>query len=71
VLSVVLPNSAEMGLFRDESLVLMRINYIFLGNQLWNKLASSFPLLLELLTTLCSCCVNAKDKLVFLISLGK
>jgi hypothetical protein len=71
VLSVVLPHSAEVRLLRDEALVLVRVDHILLGDQLGDKLASSFPLLLELLTTLSSGSVNTEDKLVFLISVGE
>ena len=55
MLSVVLPDSAEVGLFREERLRLMGVNHILLGDELGNELASGLPLLLELLTTLCSC----------------
>lgn len=71
MVSVMLPYSAEVGLLRDEALVLMRVNHILLGDQLGDELASGFPLLLELLTTLSCGGVNTKDKLVLLISIGK
>lgn len=71
MLSVVLPHSAEVGLLREEALVLMGIDHILLGDQLGDELASGLPLLLELLTTLSSGGVNAEHKLVLLISLSE
>jgi hypothetical protein len=64
-----LPHSAEVRLLRDKALVFMGINHVLLWDELWNKLASGLPLLLELLTTLSSSGVNAENKLVLLISL--
>ena len=71
MLSVVLPNSAEVGLIRDLTLLLMRIDHILLGDKLGNELASGFPLLLELLTTLWGGGVNAEDEFVLLISVSE
>jgi hypothetical protein len=71
VLSVVLPHSAEVGLLSDETLVLMGVDHIFLGDQLGDKLASGLPLLLELLTTLWGGGVNTEDEFVLLIGMGE
>lgn len=49
----------------------MGINHILLGDHLRNELASSFPLLLELLTTLWGGGVHAEDEFVLLISGGE
>jgi hypothetical protein len=58
-------------LFRNLTLLLMRINHILLGDELGNKLASGFPFLLELLTTLWGGGVNAEDEFVLLISVSE
>lgn len=71
MLSVVLPDSAEVGLLRENRLLLMGVNHILLGDELRNELTSGFPLLLELLTTLWGGGVNAEDEFVLLISVSK
>jgi hypothetical protein len=71
VVSVVLPDSHEVRLVRDEGLVLMGVNHILLGDQLGDKLASGFPLFLELLTTLWGGSVNAENESVLLISVSE
>jgi len=71
VLSVVLPDSAEVGLLRENRLLLMWVNHILLRDELRNELASGFPLLLELLTTLWGGGVNAEDEFVLLISVSE
>ncbi len=69
VLSVVLPHSAEVRLFRDEALVLVWVHHVLLGEELRYELASGLPLLLELLTALWGSGVNAENELVLLVSL--
>lgn len=71
MISVVLPHSAEVGLVREEALVLVGVDHILLGDELGDKLAGGLPLLLELLTALWGGGVNAEDKLVFLISMSE
>ena len=71
MLSVVLPDSAEVGLFREERLRLMGVNHILLGDELGNELASGLPLLLELLTTLWGGGVDAEHEFVLLISVSE
>lgn len=71
VITVVLPHSSEVRLIRDESLVLMGIDHILLGDELGDELAGGFPLLLELLTALWGSGVNTEHESVFLISLGE
>ena len=71
MLSVVLPHSAEVRLFRDIALLFMRVNHILLRDELRYKLAGGFPLLLELLTTLWGSSVNAEDEFVLLISMSE
>jgi len=69
VVTVVLPYSAEMRLLREEALVLMGIDHVFLGEQLWYKLASGLPLLLEFFTTFWGSGVDAEDESVLLVSM--
>jgi hypothetical protein len=71
VLSVVLPHSAEVRLFREIALLLMRVYHILLGDELGNELAGGLPLLLELLTALWGSCVNTENELMFLISVSE
>ena len=71
MLSVVLPNSAEVRLVGEEALVLVRVDHVFLGDQLGYELASGFPLLLELFTALWGGGVNAEDESVLLISVSE
>lgn len=71
VLSVVLPHSAEVGLLREVSLVLVGVDHILLGDKLGYELACGLPLLLELLTALRGGGVNTEDKLVLLVSMGE
>jgi hypothetical protein len=49
----------------------MGVNHILFGDELRNELASGFPLLLELLTTLWGGSVNAEDEFVLLISFSE
>ena len=69
--SVVLPNSTEVGLFSKNRLRLMGVNHILLRDELRYELASGFPLLLELLTTLWGSGVDAEDEFVLLISVSE
>jgi hypothetical protein len=71
VFSVVLPNSTEVGLFSKNRLRLMGVNHILLRDELRYELASGFPLLLELLTTLWGSGVDAEDEFVLLISVSE
>lgn len=71
MLSVVLPDSAEVGLIRNEALLLVRKNHIFLRDEFRDELTSCLPFFLELLTTLWGSGINTEDKLVILISVGE
>ena len=69
--SVVLPHSTEMGLLRDEALMLMGVDHVLLGEELGDELASGLPFLLELLTALWGGGVNAEDELVLLVGVSE
>ena len=71
MLSVVLPNSAEVRLLGEVALVLMGVNHVLLGDQLGYELASGLPLLLELLTALWGGGVDAEHEFVLLIGVGE
>lgn len=71
VFSVVLPHSSEVGLVRDISLLFMGIDHILLGDHLRDKLASSFPFLLELFSAFWCSGVHTKNEFVILIGMSE
>ena len=71
VLSVVLPDSSEMGLLGHHWLLLVRINHILLGNELRGNSGKIFPFFLELFSSLWGGSVKTEDKFVLLVSMSE
>ena len=69
VLSVVFPQSLEVGLSRDLSSHLMRIQEVFLFDDLRGQLVEFFPLLLEFSTSFLGGGVNTKHNIGGLIGI--
>lgn len=69
--SVVLPDSSEVRLVTQVSLVLMWVNNVVLRQEFWYDFASSIPLLFELFSSFLGGSVKSKDQWLFLISMSE
>jgi hypothetical protein len=71
VLTVVLPNTSEVGFVGDLRWHLVGEDDIVLLENLGGEFAESVPLFLELFTSFGSGCVNAENDGLLLVSVGK
>lgn len=71
VVTVVLPDTLEVGLIAESGSLLVREDKILLLDQFWGELRKGVPLLLESLTTLRGSSINAKINRFELISMGE
>ena len=71
MVTVVLPNTLEVGLTAESWGLLVWEDKIFLLNEFWGKLRECVPLLLEGLTTLGSSSIDTEINSSKLISVGE
>ena len=71
MLTIVLPDTSEVGFVRNLRRHLMREDDIVFLKNLRGKFAKSVPFFLELLTTFGSGCVNTENYGLLLVSVGE